>query len=87
METQDKTKLLEALKKGTVTVSFTKLDTGDLRVMPCTLNPVVLDANNVKNSVNITSADTESFPVWSLDKDAWRSFRLDTVTGWEVLGE
>jgi|TARA_B110000908_G_scaffold153733_1_gene190514 hypothetical protein len=87
METQDKTKLLEALKKGTVTVSFTKLDTGDLRVMPCTLNPAVLDANNVKNSVNITSADTESFPVWSLDKDAWRSFRLDTVTGWEVLGE
>ena len=87
METQDKTKLLEALKKGTVTVSFTKLDTGDLRVMPCTLNPTVLDANNVKNSVNITSADTESFPVWSLDKDAWRSFRLDTVTGWEVLGE
>jgi hypothetical protein len=87
METQDKTKLLEALKKGTVTVSFTKLDTGDLRVMPCTLNPAVLEANNVKNSVNITSADTESFPVWSLDKDAWRSFRLDTVTGWEVLGE
>ncbi|MGY8865016.1 MAG: SH3 beta-barrel fold-containing protein [Methylophagaceae bacterium] len=87
METQDKTKLLEALKKGTVTVSFTKLDTGDLRVMPCTLNPAVLEANNVKNSVSITSADTESFPVWSLDKDAWRSFRLDTVTGWEVLGE
>ena len=87
MEQTEKSTLLESLKKGTVTVSFTKLDTGDLRVMPCTLNPVVLDANNVKNSVNITSADTESFPVWSLDKDAWRSFRLDTVTGWEVLGE
>jgi len=27
----------------------------------------------------------EAFPVWSLDKNAWRSFRLDTVVGWEVL--
>jgi len=27
----------------------------------------------------------EAFPVWSLDKDAWRAFRLDTVEGWEVL--
>ena len=87
MDQIEKSKLLEALKKGTVTVSFRKLDTGDLRVMPCTLNPAVLEANNVKNSVNVMTADTESFPVWSLDKDAWRSFRLDTVEGWEVLGE
>ena len=79
--------LLEALKKGTVTVSFRKIDTGDLRVMPCTLNPTVLEANGVTNKVNVQSTDTETFPVWSLDKDAWRSFRLDTVEGWEVLGE
>lgn len=87
METAEKSKLLEALKKGTVTVSFRKIDTGELRVMPCTLNPVVLEANGVKQKVNVQSTDTEAFPVWALDKDAWRSFRLDTVEGWEVLGE
>jgi|TARA_B100001093_G_scaffold31806_2_gene27504 hypothetical protein len=87
MGTEEKGKLLEALKKGTVTVSFRKIDTGDLRVMPCTLNPTVLEANGVTNKVNVQSPDTEAFPVWSLDKDAWRSFRLDTVEGWEVLGE
>jgi len=87
MGTEEKGKLLEALKKGTVTVSFRKLDTGDLRVMPCTLNPTVLEANGVTNKVNVQSPDTEAFPVWALDKDAWRSFRLDTVEGWEVLGE
>lgn len=87
METVEKSKLLEALKKGTVTVSFRKIDTGELRVMPCTLNPVVLEANGVKQKVNVQSTDTEAFPVWALDKDAWRSFRLDTVEGWEVLGE
>lgn len=87
MEQAEKGKLLEALKKGTVTVSFRKIDTGELRVMPCTLNPVVLEANGVKQKVNVQSTDTEAFPVWALDKDAWRSFRLDTVEGWEVLGE
>jgi hypothetical protein len=87
MEQAEKGKLLEALKKGTVTVSFRKIDTGELRVMPCTLNPVVLEANGVTNKVNVQGTDTEAFPVWALDKDAWRSFRLDTVEGWEVLGE
>lgn len=87
METSEKSKLLEALKKGTVTVSFRKIDTGELRVMPCTLNPAVLEANGVTTKVNVDNTSTEAFPVWSLDKDAWRSFRLDTVEGWEVLGE
>jgi len=87
METSEKSKLLEALKKGTVTVSFRKIDTGELRVMPCTLNPAVLEANGVTTKVNVDNTSTEAFPVWSLDKNALRSFRLDTVEAWEVLGE
>lgn len=85
MEQTEKSTLLESLKKGTVTVTFRKIDTGEIRVMPCTLNPAVLEANGVVNKVNVESTDTESFPVWSLDKNAWRAFRLDTVEGWEVL--
>ena len=85
MNESEKSKLLDALKAGTVTVSFRKIDTGELRVMPCTLNPVVLEANGVTTKVSISNTDTEVFPVWSLDKNAWRSFRLDTVEGWEVL--
>ena len=30
--------IVDALKKGVVTVVFKKLDTGDIRTMPCTLN-------------------------------------------------
>lgn len=85
MNTNESKALLEALKKGTVTVTFRKIDTGELRVMPCTLNPAVLEANNVTTKVNYESQNMEAFPVWSLDKDAWRAFRLDTVEGWEVL--
>ena len=85
METNEKAKLLEALQNGQVTVTFTKIDTGETRIMPCTLNPKVLKANGVETTVNYSSNSMEAFPVWSLDKNAWRSFRLDTVVGWEVL--
>jgi len=85
MNTNETKSLLSALKKGTVTVTFRKIDTGELRVMPCTLNPSVLEANGVTMSVDYSANDMEAYPVWSLDKDAWRSFRLDTVEGWEVL--
>ena len=87
MNETERKSLLEALKKGTVTVTFRKIDTGELRVMPCTLNPAVLEANNVKTTINYEPQNMEAFPVWSLDKDAWRAFRIDTVEGWEVLGE
>ena len=85
MDKNETKSLLSALKKGTVTVSFRKLDTGELRVMPCTLNPIVLEANGVAMQIDYTGKDMEHYAVWSLDKSAWRSFRLDTVEGWEVL--
>ena len=85
MEKNDRANLLEALKKGTVTVSFRKIDTGELRVMPCTLNPQVLEANGVSMTIDYTGKDMEHYAVWATDKNAWRSFRLDTVEGWEVL--
>ena len=85
MNTNETKSLLSALKKGTVTVTFRKIDSGELRVMPCTLNPTVLEANGVTMSIDYTAPDMEAYPVWSLDKNAWRSFRLDTVEGWEVL--
>lgn len=85
MNNNEKANLLEALQKGQVTVTFTKIDTGEIRVMPCTLNKALLEANGITNEVNYSATSMEAFPVWSLDKNAWRSFRLDTVEGWEVL--
>ena len=85
MDRNETEALLEALKKGTVTVSFTKIDTGELRDMPCTLNPKILKANGINIEVDYKARMNEHFAVWSLDKNAWRSFRLNTVTGWEVL--
>tara|TARA_B100000963_G_scaffold97330_1_gene84072 strand:+ start:8263 stop:8523 length:261 start_codon:yes stop_codon:yes gene_type:complete len=86
MELNEKQQLLTALKNGTVTVTFQKIGTGEIRVMPCTLNPTVLKAEGVDVTLDM-NADSDNFAVWSLDKTAWRSFVLDTVKGWEVLGE
>ena len=87
MNKNEKADLISALKKGTVTVTFQKVNSEEIRVMPCTLNKNVLEANEVRPTIEKVSSDSDNIPVWSLDKDAWRSFRLDTVLGWEVLGE
>jgi len=85
MDKSEKQKLVEALKKGSVTVSFTKVNTGELRVMPCTLNPKVLKANGVSVSIEGQNLDNEQIVAWALDKNAWRSFLAETVVSWEVL--
>ena len=85
MNIKEKSDLLSALYKGTVTVTFRKIDTGEIRVMPCTLNPTILEANGITTEIKVSATQMEHFPAWALDKLAWRSFRLDTVEGWEVL--
>jgi len=69
-----------AAKKGVVTVEFTKIDTGELRVMPCTLN-TTLSNHNVQEILE-QREDNEHIAVWCLDKNAWRSFRVNTLVKW-----
>jgi len=85
MDRNETSRLIEALKKGTVTVTFQKIDSDEIRVMLSTLNPIVLKANGVKAVIENVNPDSDHLAVWSLDKDAWRSFRVETVVGWEVL--
>lgn len=85
MQVSEKSTLIKALLNGTVTVTFQKIDSDEIRVMPCTLNPAILEANGIKIEVKEVNAESDHIAVWSLDKDAWRSFRTSTVLGWEVL--
>tara|TARA_B100001093_G_scaffold230801_1_gene221353 strand:+ start:8028 stop:8285 length:258 start_codon:yes stop_codon:yes gene_type:complete len=85
MDRNECSRLIEALLKGSVTVTFQKIDSDEIRVMPCTLNPAVLKANGVSGIVENISPDSKHLAAWALDKDAWRSFRVSTILGWEVL--
>ena len=87
MNTDETSKLISALLKGTVTVTFQKVNSDEIRVMPCTLNKKVLEANKISPTIENVSSDSSQIPVWSLDKNAWRSFIADTVLGWEIHGE
>jgi len=77
-------KLIEALKKGIVIISFRKIDSGEIRVMPSTLNPKLIP--NVTNPLNVDSS-SDTIMVWSLDKNAWRDIRSDTITEWKIEHE
>lgn len=72
--------LIKAAKEGVVTVEFNKIDTGELRVMPCTLN-TTLSNNNVQEVLEQKEGN-DHLVVWALDKEAWRSFRVSTLVRW-----
>lgn len=76
--------LIEALKKGIVVITFKKIDTGEIRVMPSTLNRnFIPDSTSIMN----ISAESETIMVWSLDKNAWRDIRSNTIIEWKVNHE
>jgi hypothetical protein len=80
VETQN---LINALKKGVVTVVFKKINSEEIRIMPCTINETLLEENGVKVGIKEISAESDHIAAWAIDKEAWRSFRLETVISWE----
>jgi len=71
--------LVDALQKDIVTVVFEKLDTGEIRTMPCTLNQEIH-----KQSIDIKKYDSNSDAIimYALDKKAWRDVRVNTIQNW-----
>jgi len=84
-ELQDRTSLLADLHTNVVTVTFTKKD-GSERVMRCTLQEEFLPAQDVKDikEGKVRNKTEEVVSVWDLEKEAWRSFRLDSITAVKV---
>ena len=73
--------LIEALKKSIVIITFKKIDTDEIRIMPSTLNPDLMPESN---SIANISAESETIMVWSLDKNAWRDIRSNTIIEWRI---
>lgn len=82
--------MIEVLKNHRCIVEFTKID-GEKRTMPCTLNPAFMPEQPVleERRGRVTKAPNDNvISVWCLDKAAWRSFRVDSVTSIQLeLGE
>jgi hypothetical protein len=73
-------KYLEHLREGICRVTFTKKD-GTERQMLCTLDMSgIPEEHQPKTDGNATAKNNEAVRVYDLEKEAWRSFRLDSVT-------
>lgn len=70
---------LNSAKNGIVTVVFKKINTEEIRIMPCTLNS---EAAGFELHVKDFDTKSDHYVVWCTDKDAWRSFRASTVIEW-----
>ena len=79
MNLLNKTEMLERLVDNVVEVNFTKVS-GETRKMNCTLRADILPPQqDIEESTTNTSSDDRMI-VWDVDKSAWRSFRLDSIT-------
>ena len=74
----------EELNKGICEVTFTKKN-GEERVMPCTLVFDSIPKEHHPKGTGSGYQSQETIAVWCMDKEAWRSFRVDSVTNFERL--
>lgn len=70
--------MLQRLRAGQCTVIFTKVN-GEVRVMRCTRNRELIPPSTDSAEPAARSYNTDTVSVWDLDKQAWRSFRVDSV--------
>lgn len=75
--------LLDALHQGPVIVTFLKTD-GTERDMTCTLQEGVA-IPHVKTTERVKEKNDDVCPVWDMDKNAWRSFRYDSIVEIEIV--
>ena len=72
--------LIKNLQNKVMKITFTKVN-GEERVMECTLQEHMIPETDPANH----KENKEVLPVFDIDKGAWRSFRLDSVTNIEAL--
>jgi hypothetical protein len=77
--------LKDLLKRKTVKITFKKKD-GTERVMNCTLHEEVVPVYE-KKTERVKKTNDDVLAVWDLDKDAFRSFKLDSLIDYQILEE
>ena len=79
-----KEQIVTALKHSVCEVTFTKVN-GETRTMPCTLREDIVPVYERKTPVKeATDKEKATLSVWCIDKNAWRSFRVDNVVDLQI---
>lgn len=77
MDTLSKSNIVNMLHNGIINVKFTKKD-GTERVMKCTLLENIIKPYE-KTTEREKKVNEDILSVWDVEKDAWRSFRYDSI--------
>lgn len=72
-----KYKLQTLLRDNVMEISFTKVN-GEQRTMRCTLKTALLPEPPKEGPMTHPKPENV-LPVWDIDKNGWRSFRVDSV--------
>lgn len=81
-----KDELVKLLKEKVITVKFKKKD-DSIRKMICTLSEDYLPEpeNSAENQEKKKKKEnSNTIPVWDLEKLGWRSFRVDSIVEYET---
>jgi hypothetical protein len=82
----DKEQIKQLLSKHVVSISFKKVD-GTERKMLCSLKKDILPIVESKETTKKKPENENVLPVWDLEKNAFRSFRLDSLTNYSIVEE
>ena len=83
--TTNKDTLKDLLKRKIVQIKFKKKD-GTERVMKCTLQEDIVPVYE-KKTERVKKANDEVLAVWDLEKDSFRSFKLDSLIDYQIIEE
>lgn len=81
-----KENLKNLLKQNVVSISFKKVDGTD-RKMLCSLKEDILPAITSKEPSKKKPENENVLPVWDIEKNAFRSFRIDSLTDYSIVRE
>ena len=70
-------------RSNIISVTFTKKN-GEMRTMKCSLKDEYIVGQKEKESTSVRKTNDDVLPVWDLDINEWRSFRIDSVKGVEI---
>ena len=79
--------MMEMLQASTCQVDFTRVN-GDTRNMTCTLREDIIPAPTKSEPITqkaVRAVSEEVIPVWDVKAEGWRSFRVNSVTGFNAV--
>lgn len=73
-----KQEIVELLRAKVLKVTFTKVN-GEERIMSCTLREDIVPQTEGTSEFDNRAHNDNVVPAWDIDKQGWRSFRLDNL--------